>query len=104
MGRKFEISDALISLVPGAEWVLRGDNYNDIEWLSTDKQLPIEEDVMEEVKRLQLEHDNLQYQRLRAKEYPDFRDYLDGIVKSDQEQIDAYISACQAVKDKYPKP
>jgi hypothetical protein len=104
MGRKFEISDALASLLPGAEWVLRGENYNDIEWLSTDKELPLEEDVLAEVERLQLEHDNLEYQRLRAKEYPDFRDYLDGIVKSDQDQIDAYIAACQAVKDKYPKP
>ena len=39
----------------------------------------------------------------RAAEYPDFRDYLDGIVKNDQAQIQAYITACQAVKTKYPK-
>ena len=45
-----------------------------------------------------------EYQRLRAAEYPDFKDYLDGIVKGDQAQIQAYIDACQAVKDKYPKP
>ena len=43
------------------------------------------------------------YKELRAKEYPDFREYLDGIVKGDQAQIDAYIAACQAVKNKYPK-
>ena len=43
------------------------------------------------------------YKALRAAEYPDFRDYLDGIVKGDQEQIQAYIDACQAVKAKYPK-
>ena len=40
----------------------------------------------------------------RAAEYPPYTDYLDGIVKGDQEQIDAYIAACQAVKTKYPKP
>ena len=45
----------------------------------------------------------LSYQEKRALEYPDFRDYLDGIVKNDQTQIDAYINACQAVKNKYPK-
>jgi hypothetical protein len=39
----------------------------------------------------------------RAAEYPDFRDYLDGIVKGDQAQIQAYIDACNAVKNKYPK-
>lgn len=43
------------------------------------------------------------YKRQRAKEYPDFRDYLDGVVKGDQVQIQAYIDACQAVKAKYPK-
>jgi len=43
------------------------------------------------------------YKQLRAAEYPDFREYLDGIVKGDQAQIDAYIAACQAVKAKYPK-
>jgi hypothetical protein len=40
----------------------------------------------------------------RAAEYPPITDYLDGIVKGDQAQIDAYIEACQAVKNKYPKP
>ena len=44
------------------------------------------------------------YKRQRAAEYPDFRDYLDGVVKGDQAQIDAYIAACLAVKAKYPKP
>ena len=44
-----------------------------------------------------------QYQRDRALEYPPIADYLDGIVKNDQAQIQAYINACLAVKTKYPK-
>lgn len=43
------------------------------------------------------------YQRQRAREYPPMADYLDGVVKGDQAQIDAYIAACLAVKAKYPK-
>lgn len=39
----------------------------------------------------------------RQAEYPSFIDYLDGVVKSDQAQIDKYIADCQAVKAKYPK-
>tara|TARA_R110000868_G_scaffold78637_4_gene224173 strand:+ start:457 stop:729 length:273 start_codon:yes stop_codon:yes gene_type:complete len=39
----------------------------------------------------------------RAAEYPPITDYLDGVVKGDQSQIDAYIAACHAVKAKYPK-
>ena len=41
---------------------------------------------------------------LRAEAYPPMADYLDGIVKSDQAQIDKYIADCLAVKAKYPKP
>jgi len=40
----------------------------------------------------------------RQAEYPQITDYIDGVVKGDQEQIDDYIAACQAVKTKYPKP
>jgi hypothetical protein len=47
--------------------------------------------------------DALTYTQKRALEYPDFREYLDGIVKGDQAQIDKYISDCMAVKAKYPK-
>jgi hypothetical protein len=43
------------------------------------------------------------YADLRAAAYPDYRDYLDGLVKGDQAQIDAYIAACNAVKSQYPK-
>lgn len=45
-----------------------------------------------------------EYQRKRAVEYPPVTDYLDGIVKGDQAQVQAYIDACLAVKTKYPKP
>jgi hypothetical protein len=43
------------------------------------------------------------YKAKRASEYPPITDYLDGVVKSDQAQIDKYIADCQAVKAKYPK-
>lgn len=44
------------------------------------------------------------YQRDRKNEYPPVEDYIDGVVKGDQSQIDDYISKCLAVKAKYPKP
>jgi hypothetical protein len=43
------------------------------------------------------------YKHQRAAEYPPMADYIDGVVKGDQAQIDAYIAACMAVKAKYPK-
>ena len=39
----------------------------------------------------------------RAAEYPNITDYIDGVVKGDQAQIDKYIADCLAVKTKYPK-
>ena len=39
----------------------------------------------------------------RAAEYPAITDYIDGVVKGDQAQIDKYIADCLAVKAKYPK-
>jgi hypothetical protein len=46
---------------------------------------------------------SLTYAQKRQAEYPPFTDYLDGIAKGDQAQIDKYIADCQAVKTKYPK-
>ena len=43
------------------------------------------------------------YKYARASEYPPITDYIDGVVKGDQAQIDKYIADCLAVKAKYPK-
>ena len=45
-----------------------------------------------------------EYQRQRKQEYPPIEEYVDGVVKGDQSQIDEYINKCLAVKAKYPKP
>tara|TARA_R110000823_G_scaffold290519_1_gene408792 strand:- start:101 stop:331 length:231 start_codon:yes stop_codon:yes gene_type:complete len=43
------------------------------------------------------------YQELRAAAYPPVTDYLDGVVKGDAVQVQAYVDACLAVKAEYPK-
>jgi hypothetical protein len=43
------------------------------------------------------------YSELRAFEYPPTEEYLDAVVKDNSEQKEKYISACNAVKLKYPK-
>jgi len=104
-----DITYALQSLRPGSEWSLNGDTYDGLQWLEPPvweggQSKPTKEEVDAEVARLKQEWEYTEYQRLREKEYPDFRDYLDGIVKGDQGQMQAYINACLAVKEKYPKP
>jgi hypothetical protein len=99
----FGLANAIISLRPGEQWILNGDDYSGLEWLS-ETEIPTEEELFAEINRLQSEYDLMEYSRLRASEYPSMNDYLDGIVKGDQAQVDAYIAACLAVKEKYPKP
>jgi hypothetical protein len=53
---------------------------------------------------VQQSFDALTYAQKRASAYPPLIDYLDGIVKGDQAQVDAYIAKCLAVKATYPKP
>ena len=43
------------------------------------------------------------YAKKREAEYPPMADYLDGVGKGDQAQMDKYIADCLAVKAKYPK-
>jgi len=43
------------------------------------------------------------YADKRRPEYPPAADYLDGIVKGDEAQVQAYIDACLSVKARYPK-
>jgi hypothetical protein len=97
----------LQNLKPGASWTICGeDEYQNIRWLepSGGQKKPTLEEVEAEVARLQQEWENTEYQRLRAPEYPDMKEYLDGLAKGDSEQMQAYIDKCLAVKAKYPKP
>jgi len=95
-------SEAVFSLVPNAKLVIRGQSYEGLEWFD-DRPKPTEAEITAEVSRLQAEYDSQAYARSRVSEYPPITDYIDGVVKGDQAQIDAYIAACQAVKAKYPK-
>lgn len=102
--KTFGITDALQSLTPGAQWSLVGDEYAGLNWMDDTQKQPTKKAVDTEITRLQAEYEATEYQRLRAVEYPNINDYVDGIVKDDRAQIDAYIAACLAVKAKYPKP
>ena len=47
--------------------------------------------------------DAIAWKDARINAYPPHTDYLDGIVKGDQAQVDKYIADCLAVKALYPK-
>jgi hypothetical protein len=79
---------------------------DDYETLIEDASVAVEEGMpvaKREKNRSEIEAEQ-SYATKRKAEYPPISDYLDGVVKGNQSQIDAYIAACQAVKNKYPKP
>lgn len=47
--------------------------------------------------------DSHSYSAKRQAEYPPMADYLDAVVRGDQQAIDDYIATCKMVKAKYPK-
>lgn len=72
-------------------------------WEDENTPCPTRDDFMLACDNMEATIKTNEYKALRATEYPDFRDYLDGIVKGDTTQAQAYIDACLAVKAKYPK-
>ena len=49
---KYDITDALMSLKPGAEWVLRGTEYSGLEWLDSKQTQPTETEVNKKISEL----------------------------------------------------
>ena len=92
-------TDAILSLKPNAEWVLRGDK---LEWLDKKQTKPTDSEIDAEVKKLQAEYDAKAYQRSRKPEYPDIGDQLDDLYKAGAFSDDM-TAKIKAVKDKYPK-
>lgn len=92
---------AILSLRPGAEWILNGDTYEGLEWLDQSQTKPTLEEINNEIERLQEEYNNKEYQRLRQKEYPSFADQFDLLYHGG---YDAWKSSIEQIKLKYPKP
>ena len=96
-----DTAQAIQSLKPNAEWILRGDDFDGLEWLDTKQTKPTESEIDAEKKRLQAEYDAQAYSRNRQADYPDWgtqlnKIYDDGITKWKSEMVDP-------VKAKWPK-
>lgn len=92
-----DTAQALQTLKPGAEWVLRGD---ELEWLDAVQTEPTQSEIDAEIARLDAEYVANEYQRDRASEYPTVVDQLDDIFHNG---IDGWKATIQTTKDKYPK-
>ena len=93
--------EALQSLRPQAQWVLRDD---DLEWLDTEQIEPTEAEIQAEITRLQAEYDSKQYARDRAEAYPSLTEQADMAYWDRQNGTTTLDDAISAVKAKFPKP
>ena len=49
---KYGIAEAIAALKPGAEWVLRGDDYSGLEWLDSSQTKPTETEINSKISSL----------------------------------------------------
>jgi hypothetical protein len=97
-----DIIKSILAINPNAQVSVNAEDINQITWLNDTQPIPANQILAKQIELI-TEYNSNQYQRDRAKEYPDFKDYLDGIVKGDDAQVQKYINNCLAVKAKYPK-
>jgi len=97
MANEIKTTDALQSLKPKAEWVLRE---GVLTWMDDVQTEPTQAEIDAEVIRLQAEYDAQAYARSRKAEYPSIPDQLDDIYHNG---IDAWKATIKVTKDKYPK-
>jgi|TARA_B110000879_G_C10787762_1_gene361492 hypothetical protein len=95
-----DITNALASLTPNAQWVLRIDK---LEWLDTEQTEPTSDEIDAEVLRLQEEYDNLDWSRARKAKYD--------LLNQDEMRFDdtinsttTWVDAINAIKAAHPKP
>ena len=93
----------LIFNYPNTQWAINNDSdYDTLEWHESSPKPT--KDELDALWQTTLDKINANaYIAKRASEYPPITDYIDGVVKGDQAQIDKYIADCLAVKAKYKK-
>lgn len=89
---------AILNLVPNADVsILDGE----VTWNNPSIPPVTDEQIEQEMQRIQTDYVAKEYQRKRAKAYPSIADQLDILYHSG---FDAWKLAIQAVKEEFPKP
>ena len=92
---KYSIPDALQALKPGAEWVLRGDDYSGLEWLDSSQTKPTETEINSKISSL----DSVEAMRLLRIERDKRIAKTDWRASSDLTLADAWKTYRQALRD-----
>jgi len=93
-------TDALHSLKPNADWVLRGD---ELEWLDAVQIEPTQSEIDAEVIRLQAEYDSQEYARNRKAEYDQLNQF-EMMFDDDRDGTTTWVDKINEIKGRHPKP
>ena len=91
--------DALQSLKPKAEWILRGDV---LEWHDAVQTEPTQSELDAEVTRLQAEYDSQEYARNRKAEYDQLNQF-EMQFDDDRDGTTTWVDKINEIKARYPK-
>ena len=94
-----DITQALQSLKPNAEWIYKN---NELNWKDTEQTEPTQSEIDAEIVRLQAEYDAQAYARSRKAEYDQLNQFeliSDDSINGTTTHKDAIL----AIKAKYPK-
>ena len=92
-------ADALQSLKPNAQWVLRGD---ELEWLDDVQTEPTQAEIDAEVIRLQAEYDSQEYARNRKAEYDQLNQF-EMQFDDDRDGTTTWVDTINEIKGRHPK-
>ena len=92
---KYSIPDALQALKPGAEWVLRGDDYSGLEWLDSGQTKPTETEINNKITEL----DDAEAMKLLREERDRRIALTDWRASSDLTLASAWSTYRQALRD-----
>ena len=92
---KYRIGQALLALKPGAEWVLRGEDYSGLEWLDSKQTQQTETEVNSKISEL----DNAEPIKLLREERNRRIALTDWRASSDLTLADAWKTYRQALRD-----
>ena len=93
-------TDALLSLKPNAECVLRGDV---LEWLDAVQTEPTQSEIDAEVIRLQAVYDSQAYARNRKAEYDQLNQF-EMQFDDDRDSTTTWVDKINEIKGRHPKP
>ena len=96
-----DISTAILALDENAQVAVRGETFDDIEWIDSNPNNITWEQIQAKQAELTTAYNNQEYKRNRKNEYPSIVDQLDDLYHNG---IDGWKTTIKAIKDKYPKP